>query len=168
MVTDPPARRIPAFPTDPHAEHLLRMLAILPGCDDVAFWNQVDAHGLLPAAEASAEDPEPSKHSGYLLGKMTDDIRAALSANPPGHALAVLASHTLMFFWGDHPALWRALESLVPCGSFTGDGGFGRRYVQELCDAAWTVAVRYDRGYRADAAALLAKWPDKLHAAAGE
>lgn len=168
-MTDPPARRSPAFPADPHAEHLLRLLAILPGADDVAFWNQVDAHGLLPEAEASAEDPEPSGH-GYLLNKMTGHIRAALTPDPPAHALASLASYTLMFFWGDHPGLWKALERLVPSGSFASDGGFGRRYTQELCDAAWTVAVRYDRGYRADADALLAKWPDKLHihTAAGE
>lgn len=153
-----PARR-PAFPADPDVEHLLRPLAILPGSDDIAFWNAIDAHGLLPKAESTAENPEPSGH-GYLLNKMTGHIRAACEPNPPHYAFEALASYTLMFFWGEHPGLWKTLESLVPAGSFASDGGFGRRYAQDLCDAAWTVAVRYHRGYRADAAALLAKWPD--------
>jgi hypothetical protein len=164
-VTDRPAKavhRAPSFPADPDAEHLLRLLAILPGSEQVAFWNQIDAHGLLPDAEATAEDLEPSGN-GYLLGKMTGHIRAALAPDAPDSLFASLASYTLMFFWGEHPALWKALESLVPSGSFTGDGGFGRRYAQDLCDAAWKVAVRYHHGYRADAAALLAKWPDERH-----
>ena len=161
-----PVRR-PAFPADPDVERLLRLLAILPGSDDVAFWNAIDAHGLLPVAESAAENPEPSGH-GYLLSKVAGHIRAACEPNAPDHAFAGLASYTLMFFWGEHPGLWKTLERLVPAGSFASDGGFGRRYAQDLCDAAWAVAVRYHHGYRADAAALLAKWPDPHRAGLGE
>lgn len=165
-MTDRPVRAVrpaPAFPADPDIEHLLRLLAILPGAGDVSFWNQIDAHGLLPDAEEMAEDPKPSG-DGYLLNKMTSHIRGALAPNAPDRAFESLASYTLMFFWGEHPGLWKALESLVPAGSFASDGGFGRRYAQDLCDAAWTVAVRYHDGYRADAADLLAKWPDPRRA----
>jgi hypothetical protein len=156
--TAPAARSGRAFPPDPHVEHLLRLLAILPGSQDVAFWNQVDAHGLLPDAEAGAEDLVPSGH-GYLLNKLTGYIHAALEPDVREHMLESLAAYVLMFFWGDHPGLWKTLDRIIPARSFASDGGFGRRYAQDLCDAAWTVAVRYHSGYRADADALLAKWP---------
>ncbi len=173
-MTDQPAKKVvrradrgPAFPADPDVEHLLRLLAILPGSDNVAFWNQVDAHGLLPEAEATAEDPEPSGH-GYLLNKMTGYIRAALKPNASDSTLESLACYTLMFFWGDHPGLWKALDSVIPARSFASDGGLGRRYAQDLCDAAWTIAERYHDGYRADAADLLAKWPEDRHGRRGK
>ena len=153
-------RRAPAFPTDPDVEHLLRLLAILPGSDDVAFWNQIHAHGLLREAEEMAEDPTPSG-DGYLLRKMTGYIRAALKPNASQSTFEALASYTLMFFSGDHPGLWKALDSVVPARSFPSDGGFGRRYARELCDTALKVATRYDRGYRGSADELLAKWPEE-------
>lgn len=169
-MTDQPAKKVvvrrpAAFPADPDVEHLLRLLAILPGADDVAFWNQIDAHGLLREAEMLAEDPKPSG-DGYLLRKMTGYIRAALKPKPSESTFEALASYTLMFFWGDHPGLWKALDSVIPGRSFASDGGFGRRYAQELCDTALKVATRYHHGYRGTPEDLLAKWPDEYSSAA--
>lgn len=148
-----------AFPADPDVEHLLRLLAILPGSDDVAFWNLVDAHGLLPEDEATAEDPEPSGH-GYLLGKMGVFIRAALSPDASYSTFEDLAGYTLMFFYGEHPRLWKALEGRVQLPGFDIDDLLGRRYAEELCETALRIATRYNRDYCADAVELLEKWPD--------
>lgn len=148
-----------AFPDDPDVQHLLRLLAILPGSDDVAFWNQVDAHGFLSEEEATAENPRPSG-DGYLLAKMAVHIRAALSARAHGRTFESLAGYTLMFFYGDHPGLWKALESRVQLAGFNIEDGIGRRYAEELCDTALRVATRYNQDYRGSAAELLAKWPE--------
>ena len=150
---------VPQFPADPDVEHLLRLLAILPGADDVAFWNQVNAHGLLPQAEEMQQDPAPALH-GYVLNKMTWHIRAALAPDAGANAFESLAEYTLMFFSGDHPGLWKALGSVAPANSFASDADFGRRYAEGLCATALTVATRYHHSYRADAADLLAKWRD--------
>ena len=150
---------MPQFPADPDVEHLLRLLAILPGADDVAFWNQVNAHGLVPQAEEMEQDPAPALH-GYVLNKMTWHIRTALMPDADVNAFESLAEYTLMFFSGDHPGLWKLLCSVAPANSFASDESFGRRYADELCATALKVATRYHHSYRADATDLLAKWPD--------
>jgi hypothetical protein len=147
-----------SYPDDPDVAHLLRLLAVLPGAENVAFWNSIYPDGPEPDGRPLAGNPEPA-HRGYVLGKMTVSIWEALGAHGQAPNFEYLSRYVMMFFQQDRPKLLEALDAVVP-GYEIGEG-FGRRFVEELRETAWRVAVRYNAKYQAEPADLLSKWPAK-------
>jgi hypothetical protein len=148
------SRSAPGYPDDPDVEHLLRLLAVLPGRENVAFWNSFYPSGPRSDAESADLDPK-AVLDGYVLEKMTVGIRNALGLFrdwPPDYGY--LARYVMMFFRDDSPRMFDALDAVVP-----GEGN-GHRFAQELRETAWHVAVRYDPDYKNGPEEVLAKWPD--------
>lgn len=129
---------------DPDMTHLIKLLAMLPGSDDVAFWNTVDRNGRA----ADGDDSEPTGN-GYLLGKMNIGIRHLLNGDPFS-----FCQYLLKFFDGDRPSLWTFLDRHVVGSGFTDLAG--ERWTRDLCDTAWRLLVRYHSSGRDD---LDTQWP---------
>lgn len=144
----------PPYTRDPDVVHLLHLLSILPGSEDLEFWNNVDAEGYLPRPGDQEHELTPSG-DGYLLGKLGAGIGSSLLPKAADRSFVQLAQYVLFFFDGDRPALWKLLDRYSPASDFAAEAG--RRFVQELCDTAWTIAVRYD--HRAGIESLPDKWP---------
>ncbi|MFJ4192096.1 hypothetical protein [Kitasatospora sp. NPDC089509] len=128
-----------AFATDSDLRHLARLLAMLPGREDAAFWATVDngaKHIVKPDDTGqSVGGPE------YILSKMQTGITKLNQAKDPA-AIAYFGHYLLMFFDGDQPALWKYLNDLFPAHG--GHSTAGERYTRDLCDTAWRIIARYD------------------------
>ncbi|MFF2123451.1 hypothetical protein ACFVXH_39605 [Kitasatospora sp. NPDC058184] len=140
-----------AFATDPDLRHLARLLAMLPGRDDIAFWATVD-NGASTIVEPGHTGPGTAGPE-YILSKMRSGIAKLNKAEDPA-AVAYFSHYLLMFFDGDQPALWKYLND-----RFSAHGGrstAGERYTRDLCDTAWRIIARYDTLGDNDLAEL---WP---------
>jgi hypothetical protein len=154
----PPNRKkapvyVPTPDNDPDLHRLISLLAMLPGPDDLTFWNTVDRKGR--PAEPGGEETEPTGN-GYLLGKMKIGI-ANLLKRPVGD-ISYFCEYLLMFFDGDRPLLWKHLDNHVVGSGFTERAG--ERFAHDLCDTAWTIAVRYHKSGREE---LADKWTTSNH-----
>lgn len=145
-----------SYPDDPDVAHLLRLLAILPGAENVVFWNSIYPDGPEPEGRLLDGNPEAAFH-GYVLEKMTISIREALGAHGQAPDFEYLSRYVMMLFRRDRPRLLEALDAVVP--GFEIGEGFGLRFAEELRETAWRVAVRYNAKYKAEPSDLLAKWP---------
>ena len=140
------------LPDDPDLQHLIRLLAPLPGCDNIAFWNNVDTNGTRVDEISNETDPKPTG-DGYLITKMQAGIDHLLKGDG-----SYLAQYLLQFFDGHRPQLWEYLNQYVPAGSYTNTAG--ERWTRELCDTAWRIVINSDQP---DAAALATAWPGHRH-----
>ena len=144
---------LPTPENDPDMHRLINLLAMLPGPDDITFWNTVDRNGR--SAQPGEEETEPIGH-GYLLSKMEAAIANLLKQPPSTSGIVYCCEYLLKFFDGDRPQLWTFLNAYVVGRGFTDQAG--ERFARDLCDTAWRLAVRYQsdgRGYLAD------KWPTR-------
>ncbi|MBD0694132.1 hypothetical protein BG452_02750 [Streptomyces sp. CBMA123] len=138
-----------AFATDPDFRHLTRLLAMLPGRDDAAFWATVDN-----GAERIYGPGDPDVPSlEYILSKVQSGITQLRKAENPA-AIAYFGHYLLMFFDGNRPALWTYLNE-----QFAAHGGYattGERYTRDLCATAWRIISNYDPQGDTD---LAERWP---------
>ena len=138
----------PPLHDDLDVHHLINLLAMLPGPDDVPFWNTVDRNG-----RGSDQEETQLIGDGYLIGKMEVGIRGLL--NPQHSDIAYFCEYLLKFFDGERPLLWQHLSHRVAGSGFTDQAG--ERWTRDLCDTAWRLTVRYSpQGQRT----LAENWPN--------
>ncbi|WP_439681567.1 hypothetical protein [Embleya sp. MST-111070] len=122
-----------AQPTDlhPDIEHMLELLAMIPGPDDIDFWNDVNAGRYTSGPEGGLLD------SGYFTGKVRTFLHRYLATGDPVDA-AALAKYLLVFFDYDADSLRGAVDFAV------GDAPrlvLGPRWIADMTDTAWRVYV---------------------------
>ncbi|MGK3945074.1 hypothetical protein [Streptomyces sp. RP5T] len=121
---------------DPDAHHLVQLLGMLPGPDDITFWHTVDRNGR----RAEQEEAELTGHS-CLIKKMEIGIRGLL--NPEQGDIAYFCEYLLRLFSGERPLLWEHLNAYVAHSDID---RAGERWARDLTDTAWQLFVRYGSG----------------------
>ncbi|WP_329538416.1 hypothetical protein OG568_60065 (plasmid) [Streptomyces sp. NBC_01450] len=134
---------------DPDVHHLVQLLAMLPGPDNIVFWNTVDRNGR----QADPNEAEPTGN-GYLMKKMEIGIHGLL--NPERGDIAYFCEYLLRFFSGERPLLWEHLSAHVPHRDID---RVGERWARDLTDTAWHLLVRYGPGGQP---ALSDNWPTAI------
>ncbi|WP_103529715.1 hypothetical protein [Streptomyces sp. SM12] len=132
---------------------LIQLLAMLPGRDDVEFWNQVGRAGAGYDPETSSEDATPDL-DGYVLDKMQSGVDQLLEAPGNQGDIALFCHYLLGWFDGERPLLWKYLNRYFLVGDYT--DAAGERICRELSDAAWRLYFTCQNG---DSNTLREQWP---------
>lgn len=137
------------FVSDPDFQHLARLLAMLPGRDDAAFWATVNNGAQRIYSTGDPEIPDTE----YILSKMQNAVTNLRKAEYP--AFVAYSGHYLLnFFDGDRPALWAYLDKQF--AAHGGSAATGERFTRDLCATAWRIIAKYDPQGDND---LAERWP---------
>jgi hypothetical protein len=146
--------RLRTLVPDADIEHMLRLLALIPGPEDVDFWNDIHAGRRNSGPEGALRD------SGYATGKITFNLHRYLTTGEPKFA-ADLATYLLMIFDHEADSIPAAVDFAI--GNLA-SGVLGRRWITDMTAAAWRVYARHsDRPTGSSLSwhdILVEKWPN--------
>lgn len=146
--------------TDPDIRRMLNLLSMLPGSDEVGFWNAVNSARHRSGTDNADDDVQDGQDGGYAVGKITRYLNEYLKQGDPGIA-ATLAGYLIMFFDHDADSLRQTVARAV--GDLPGDV-LGGRWLTDVTATAWRVYVEHGKTSALLGAAwnrtLAEKWPD--------
>ncbi|KQC35034.1 hypothetical protein [Frankia sp. ACN1ag] len=131
---------------------MLKLLAMIPGPDDVWFWNRINegryrGHPSLEPEEWSGEDTRGFIDGGYTVKKIIGHLPGTLRGEV--QATGLLASYLIVFFDHDSDSLRQAIAVRVGEGF---SGLFGQRWIDDMLATAWRVYVTHPVTPRKDLA----------------
>lgn len=120
--------------TDPDVQHLLDLLVMIPGRDNVLFWNRVNAGQY----SGDSENEERFIDAGYAVKKIGQYLPRVLRGD--AEATADLASYLIMFFDSDSESMRLAVSAEI---GHLPSNVLGRLWIEDMITTAWQVYVTH-------------------------